>query len=193
MKAAMKWEEVVVSSFMAGSMVAACSNGGADSGPISHAGSSGIAGVAAGGEPSGKSGTGGVGETGGASGAAGRGGAAGTGGAGGTGGAAGTAGGSAETRWLDPGEGIGCGSINSTECDGLPVWGCAAVAPTNPSCQPVSPKRYCCGEATCLRSSPQDDTFCPGPLLMINCVADAPAPARCSPYGTDKNVWCCEP
>jgi hypothetical protein len=174
---------LAVSSVIAGLMAAACSSGGTGSDPSPSSGSSGVAGDAAGGETGGRSGAGGVAGTGGAGGAA------------GTSGAAGTAGSGAETRWLDPGEGVGCGTINGSACGGVPTWGCAGTAPTNPDCQPASTGRtyYCCGNATCIRDWPEDETFCPGPPIMINCVASAAPPARCSRYGTSDTTWCCEP
>jgi hypothetical protein len=120
-------------------------------------------------------------------GATGAGGATGTGGATSTGGSGGAA---PDSRWTDPGFGIGCGYTTSSNCGGTLTLSCTA-APTNPECTAIS-GGYCCPGA-CVRNWVDDDAFCPGAPIMIACNPSSGTPAGCSPIGTDLSIKCCDP
>jgi hypothetical protein len=183
-------------------------SGGQSAGGFAEGGSSASGGVVGAAGSSGKSGQGGAGVAGNAgAGAAGMTGQAGAGGVAGTSdnaGSAGVSGGAdagatgeagspgVETRWLDPGVGIGCGPTDSSDCSGALSWDCTA-APTNPACVANgNGDGYCCN-APCVADHADDDNFCPGTPIMVNCDPSAVAPANCTPYGTSLTTYCCEP
>jgi hypothetical protein len=98
----------------------------------------------------------------------------------------------ADPRWVDPGPGVGCGTGQSAECSGTLSWGCSSP-PSNPECVQLSGSYYCCNTVVCMRDWLDDDSFCPGAPILINCIPDAPLPERCKRYETSITQACCEP